>query len=123
MPLFFKNNQNNDNRATQATLFSKTMTAVVTASLINMMAMPAYANNANHANGNAQNSQTLVGDNAYDKIVNLTAKYELEQQAYQEQREQQLAKRNLFSKAVDGVVNTVKSVFSDSVEVEKNKTP
>ena len=113
MTLFFKPNPQ-DPAFTQSTKLTKALSILCTAGMLNVITLPAQAAAANDkAKAAFADKQSLVGNNAYDKLVNLTAKYELEQASYQQQRQETLSGRSIYQKTIDGIT----SLFTDNSEV------
>ncbi|WP_227429392.1 transglutaminase-like domain-containing protein [Psychrobacter sp. I-STPA6b] len=113
MNLFFRPNPQQP-EYNQATKLSKALSIICTAGLLNVMSLPAQAAAVNErAKAAYQAQQSLVGNDAYDKLINLTSKYELEQQSYQQQRQHYLSGRSIFKKTIDGITN----LFTDDNEV------
>ena len=119
MTLFFKPNPQ-DPAFTQSTKLTKALSILCTAGMLNVITLPAQAAAANDKiKADLEAKQSLVGNDAYDKLVNLTAKYQLEQANYQEQRQERLAGRSIYKKTIDGIT----SLFTDDSEIIETVDP
>lgn len=119
MTLFFKPNPQ-DPAFTQSTKLTKALSILCTAGMLNVITLPAQAAATNDKiKADLAAKQSLVGNDAYDKLVNLTAKYQLEQANYQEQRQEMLAGRSIYKKTIDGIT----SLFTDDSEVIETVDP
>lgn len=113
MTLFFKPNPQ-DPAFTQATKLTKALSILCTAGMLNAITLPAQAAAANDKiKAELEAKQSLIGNDAYDKLVNLIAKYQLEQANYQQQRQETLSGRSIYQKTIDGIT----SLFTDNSEV------
>ena len=101
MTLFFRPNPQTAT-SDRATKMTKALSILCTVGMLNVMTLPAQAAVANDkAKAAFSAKQSLVGNDAYDKLVNLTAKYQLEQESYQQQQQKTLAGRSIYQKMVD----------------------
>ena len=101
MSIFFKNNKNEQ----KATWLTKSVSLLCTSAMLNVLVLPATLAKAQEA----PQQQSIVGENAYEQLVNLNTQYQLQQQNYQTTQEKALANRNLYEKARDGIVSFFKA--------------
>lgn len=102
MSIFFKNNKNEQ----KATWLTKSVSLLCTSAMLNVLVLPATMAKAQESTTQPQN---IVGENAYEQLVNLNTQYQLQQQNYQTTQEKALANRNLYERARDGIISFFKA--------------
>ncbi|WP_019520166.1 transglutaminase-like domain-containing protein, partial [Faucicola boevrei] len=104
MSIFFNNNKNEQ----KATWLTKSVSLLCTSAMLNVLVLPATLAKAQEA----PQQQSIVGENAYEQLVNLNTQYQLQTQDYQQTQTKKRTGRSIYQKAKDGII----SLFTNNSE-------